>query len=70
MYLCVFQDFNANILVCASAFILNTSLFLFYHILNSFPREPGKYPIMHWAGGFATASCCLQFMAGILLLNT
>ncbi|XP_052776067.1 uncharacterized protein LOC128213964 [Mya arenaria] len=58
------------IICVVSAFILNGSLFLFYHMLNNFPREIDKLPKMNWAGGFAGISCGLQFIAGLLLLQT
>ncbi|KAH3845771.1 uncharacterized protein LOC127873120 [Dreissena polymorpha] len=53
-----------------SAFAVSGSLYLFYHIIDDFPREAGIYPEMHWAAMLASLSCGLQFMAGLFMLNS
>ncbi|XP_045175906.2 uncharacterized protein LOC123536639 [Mercenaria mercenaria] len=53
----------------ASAFAMSGGLYLFYYIINEFPREVDKYPEMKWASMFASLACGLEFLAGLLLLH-
>ncbi|KAL4237517.1 hypothetical protein ACF0H5_002231 [Mactra antiquata] len=57
-------------LCLASVFAMSGGLYLFYHIVNEFPREVNQYPQMKWAAMFASFACGSEFIAGLLLLNS
>lgn len=58
-----------SFLCFASVFAMSGGLYLFYYIINDFPREVNNYPEMKWASMFASLACGFEFLAGLLLLN-
>lgn len=50
---------------------MSGGLYLFYYIVDEFPREVNdNYPEMKWAAMFASFACGSEFLAGLLLLNS
>lgn len=58
-----------SILCFLSVFAMSTGLYLFYYIINSFPRKTDIYPQMNWAGIIVSVACGFEFLAGILILQ-
>lgn len=58
------------VLCLASVFTMTGGLYLFYHIIDEFPREVNRFPEMKWAAVSVSLACGCEFLAGLLLLNT
>lgn len=56
-------------LCLASAFAVTGGLYLFYHIIDEFPREGNVYPEMKWAAVLVSVACGCELLASLLMLE-